>query len=185
MDMNVGLDLAAKHLRRDMRNYCESELKAELREAAEACESAMARVAMFNRMNDWGKEMGFPGVAGALEQLELLRGASAPVSQDAVDRARDAYKALKRYHTADYPDPIGSIRSVADINRNDDAAWRAALEADRAGRGVLIPAPMNVVETDPNDFTSTACHAEGYAEGWNACREAMLGAAPQQGMEGT
>jgi len=73
--------------------------------------------------------------------------AQAVLTDEVIDRARNAYKAIKRYHTADYPEPIGSIRSVVDINRNDDAAWRAALESARLAQPVVDVAALDDVPT--------------------------------------
>lgn len=49
------------------------------------------------------------------------------VDEAMVERAREAYKATKRWHTGEYPE--GPIYSVADMNKNDDAAWASALAA--------------------------------------------------------
>lgn len=50
-------------------------------------------------------------------------------------------------------------------------AIRAALEADRAGRGIAIPDAMDF----PTDVHSpTYIQQYNMAVGWNACREAML-----------
>lgn len=53
--------------------------------------------------------------------------ASPEVSGEMVDRARNAYKATKRWSTGNYPE--GSIMSAGDLDANDDKAWRDALKA--------------------------------------------------------
>lgn len=60
----------------------------------------------------------------ALREQPEARGG---VDDAMVERARQAYKAKKRWSTGECPE--GPIRSVADLNRNDDDAWRAALTA--------------------------------------------------------
>jgi hypothetical protein len=61
---------------------------------------------------------------------ELTEAAAAPavvVDSDMIERARDAYRSVKRYSTGDYPE--GSIRSGDDLHRNDSNAWESALAA--------------------------------------------------------
>ncbi len=67
------------------------------------------------------------------EALQRASGAGA-ASDAMVEVARSAYGSVKVYSTGVAEDGQ-VIRSVADLNRNDDAAWRAALNAALAVAG--------------------------------------------------
>jgi hypothetical protein len=79
------------------------------------------------------------------------------VTDEMVERARAAYAKVKRFYTADFPE--GSIRSVADLDRNDDNAWREALTAAIAA---MKQAGWQPIETAPKDGSYVLLYDDRY-----------------------
>jgi len=76
------------------------------------------------------------------------------VSEPDIDRAMAAY-----------------WNCLADVSDNKRDAMRAALEADRAGRGVVVPDKKH---KPTSKYGGDLVFESGYVSGWNACREVMI-----------